>query len=89
LSTICGITSPARWSTTRSPGRTPSRSISSALWSVALVTTTPPTVTGVEPRDRRQLAGAADLDVDRLRSVVCACCGGNLCAIAQRGARPT
>ena len=39
------MTSPARCSTTRSPGRAPSRAISSRLCSVALVTTTPPTVT--------------------------------------------
>jgi hypothetical protein len=40
------MTSPARWICTVSPILTPSRSISSALCSVALVTTTPPTVTG-------------------------------------------
>ena len=45
-SSTCGITSPARWIVTVSPTRTSSRSISSSLCSVALRTTTPPTVTG-------------------------------------------
>ncbi len=45
-STICGMTSPARCRTTRSPMRAPRRAISSRLCRVALVTTTPPTVTG-------------------------------------------
>ena len=44
--TICGMTSPARWTTTVSPMRTSLRAISSSLCSVALETTTPPTVTG-------------------------------------------
>jgi hypothetical protein len=39
-----------------------------------------------QPRHRRQRAGAADLDVDLLSTVV-ACSAANLCAIAQRGAR--
>ena len=65
-STICGMTSPARCTTTVSPTRTSLRAISSSLCSVALETTTPPTVTGCSLRDRRQRAGAADLDLDRL-----------------------
>ena len=68
FSTICGMTSPARWSTTRSPGRTPSRAISSALCSVALRDDDAADRHRLEPRDRGQLAGAADLDVDRARA---------------------
>jgi hypothetical protein len=40
------MTSPARWIVTMSPTRTSSRSISSALCSVARATMTPPTFTG-------------------------------------------
>ena len=46
LITTSGITSPARRTTTVSPMRTSLRATSSALCSVALVTTTPPTSTG-------------------------------------------
>ena len=66
--TICGITSPARCTTTVSPMRTSLRAISSSLCSVALETTTPPTVTGCQLGDRRQRAGAADLDLDLVRT---------------------
>ena len=66
FSTTCGMTSPARWISTRSPTRTPSRAISSRIVERALATMTPPTPTGFSRADRRQLAGAADLDVDRL-----------------------
>lgn len=44
--TTCGMTSPARRITTLSPMRNPRRSISSALCSVALLTSTPATCTG-------------------------------------------
>ena len=44
--TICGITSPARWTTTMSPSRICLRLMSSSLWSVARETVTPPTSTG-------------------------------------------
>ena len=44
--TICGMTSPARCSTTVSPTRTSLRAISSSLCSVACCTMTPPTLTG-------------------------------------------
>ncbi len=44
--TTCGITSPARWTITRSPSRMSFRRMSSSLWSVALVTVTPPMCTG-------------------------------------------
>ena len=60
----CGITSPARWIVTVSPMRTSSRAISSALCRVAFCTTTPPTVDRLELRDRRERAGAPDLDLD-------------------------
>ena len=43
----------------------------------------------LEPGDRRQRAGAPDLDVDRLERWSSACSAGNLCAIAQRGVRET
>ena len=46
MPSTCGMTSPARWICTVSPTRTSSRSISSALCSVALATMTPPTLTG-------------------------------------------
>ena len=87
-STICGMTSPARCSTTRSPTRAPSRSISSALWSVALVTTTPPTVTGAS-RATGVSAPVRPTWMSIAVSVVSARSAGNLCAIAQRGVRPT
>ena len=44
--TICGITSPARWTMTMSPSRICLRLMSSSLCSVARVTVTPPTSTG-------------------------------------------
>ncbi len=44
--TICGITSPARWTITMSPSRMSLRLMSSSLWSVARETVTPPTSTG-------------------------------------------
>ena len=43
----------------------------------------------LEPRDRRQRAGAADLHFDRRATCVVASSAGNLCATAQRGARET
>ena len=78
------MTSPARWMVTVSPTRTPRRLISSSLCSVAFCTTTPPTVDRLELGDRRERAGAADLDLDILDDVM-AFSAGNLCAIAQRG----
>src|SRR5438876_790698 len=44
--TICGITSPARWTITSSPSRMSLRLMSSSLCSVARDTVTPPTATG-------------------------------------------
>ena len=40
---------------------------------------------GLQFGDRRQLARAADLDVDVLSRIVSACSAANLCATAQRG----
>ena len=85
---ICGMTSPARWMTTVSPTRTSLRLISSSLCNVALVTTTPPTVTG------SSLATGVNAPVRPtwmsmpLRMVI-ACWAGNLWAMAQRGERET
>ena len=86
--TICGITSPARRTTTISPMRTPRRVISSALCKVALVTVTPPTnnafnaATGViaPVRPTWKLTSS---------KVVMSSSGGYLYALAQRGARLT
>ena len=44
--TTCGMTSPARWTTTRSPTRRSLRAMSSWLCNVARLTVTPPTATG-------------------------------------------
>ena len=51
-------------SITVSPMRTSSRAISSALCRVAFCTITPPTRDRLELGDRRERAGAADLDLD-------------------------
>ena len=84
----CGITSPARRTTTRSPTRTSLRVISSWLWRVALVTVTPPTNTGSS-----RATGVRDpvrpTCTSIPRSVVTASSAGNLWASAQRGARDT
>ena len=88
LSTSCGITSPARWTTTRSPGRTPSLAISSRLCSVTLVTVTPPTRTGAS-RPTGVSLPVRPTWMSMLSSVVSACSAGNLCASAQRGALAT
>ena len=61
--TTCGITSPARWTITRSPLRMSLRRMSSSLWSVALDTVTPPTWTA-RARPGVEDACAADADVD-------------------------
>jgi hypothetical protein len=80
------MTSPARWICTVSPILTPSRSISSALCSVALVTTTPPTVTG-SSRATGVSAPVRPTWMSMAVSRVEAFSAGNLCAIAQRGLR--
>ena len=65
--TTSGITSPARRTITVSPSRTSLRRTSSSLCSVAYVTVTPPTEHGLEHRERRDDAGPAGVDVDRLQ----------------------
>src|SRR5207245_643795 len=78
--TTSGITSPARWITTRSPLRTSSLRTSSRLWSVARFTVVPPTRTGA--------SAATGVSVPmrptytRMSSiVVVACSAGNLHAV--------
>ena len=44
--TTCGITSPALTTITSSPSRMSLRTMSSSLWSVAILIVTPPTSTG-------------------------------------------
>ena len=83
-----GITSPARRIITKSPMRISLRSISSILCKVALLTVTPPTNTGLS------LATGVNAPVrptwnSTSTSSVISSCAGNLCAIAQRGARLT
>ena len=58
------MTSPARCTITMSPLRTSCRSISSALCSVARATIDAADIDRLEVGDRRQRAGAADLDQD-------------------------
>ena len=82
------MTSPARRTITVSPMRMSLRAISSSLCSVALETTTPPTVTG------SSLAAGVSAPVrptwiSMSSSLVVTSSAGNLCAIAQRGARET
>jgi hypothetical protein len=86
--TICGITSPARCTITLSPMRTSLRSISSSLCKVAFETTTPPTVIGSSFATGVR-APVRPTWIEMPLRVVTACSAGNLCAIAQRGARPT
>ena len=63
---ICGMTSPARCTTTVSPTRTSLRAISSSLCRVALETTTPPTVTGFSLATGVSAPVRPTLDLDRL-----------------------
>ncbi len=86
--TICGITSPARWTTTVSPLRTSLRSISSSLCSVARATITPPTLTGSSSATGVR-APVRPTWITMSRSFVRACSAANLCAMAQRGLRAT
>ena len=82
------MTSPARWTTTVSPTRTSLRAISSSLCSVALETTTPPTVTGLSLATGVS-APVRPTWISIASTTVVACSAGNLCAIAQRGLRET
>ena len=86
--TTSGITSPARRTTTVSPTRTSLRATSSWLCSVALVTVTPPTNTGAS-RATGVTAPVRPTCTSIASTVVSASSAGNLCAIAQRGARDT
>ena len=83
-----GITSPARRTTTVSPMRTSLRRISSSLCSVALVTVAPPTNTGAS-RATGVSAPVRPTCTSMSSKVVVASSAGNLCAMAQRGARDT
>ena len=62
--TMCGITSPARSTTTVSPLRTSSRWTSLKLCSVVLLMVTPPIRTGASTRRGSQRAGPADVDLE-------------------------
>ena len=64
LPTTSGMTSPARRTITVSPTRTSLASTWISLCSVALVIVTPGDGHGLEHRERRGLAGAADVDLD-------------------------
>ena len=86
--TTCGITSPARITTTSSPTRTSLRARSSSLWRVAVVTVTPPTWTGSSIAKGTRWPVRPTFQTTS-RRVVVAVVGGNFQAIAQRGSRPT
>ena len=84
--TTCGITSPARCTSTRSPGRAPSACTIASLWRLARRTTTPATSTAA------RCATGVSLPVRPTwipisSRVVSAVSGGNLQAAAQRGLR--
>ena len=66
FSTTCGITSPARWMRTRSPMRRPEPRDLVAVVERDVGDDDAADADRLQPPDRRQLAGAADLDVDRL-----------------------
>ena len=83
--TTSGITSPARRTITKSPGRTSLRATSSTLWSVAVVTVTPPTCTGSSTAYGVAAPVRPMWIAMSLSFVVCSS-GGYLYAIAQRGA---
>ena len=82
------MTSPARCTITVSPTRTSLRAISSSLCSVALETTTPPTVTGCSLATGVS-APVRPTWISIACTVVEARSAGNLCAVAQRGLRET
>ena len=82
------MTSPAFWRTTQSPIRMSLRRTSSRLWSVARATVEPATLTGV------MCATGVSVPVRPTYGTMSStnastCSGGNLNAIAQRGARLT
>ena len=86
--TTSGITSPARRTITKSPIRTSLRRTSSSLWSVALVTVTPPTKTGLSLATG-VIAPVRPTCTSMPSTCVIISCAGNLCATANRGARET
>ena len=86
--TTSGMTSPARRTTTVSPTRTSLRRTSSSLWSVALVTVTPPTSTG-DSRATGVIAPVRPTWTSIPKTVVISSWAGYLWAIANRGARET
>ena len=86
--TTSGMTSPAFWRTTQSPIRMSLRRTSSRLWRVARATVEPATLTGV------MCATGVSVPVRPTYGTMSStkastCSGGNLKAIAQRGARLT
>ena len=83
----CGITSPARVTTTSSPSRTSLRARSSSLCRVAVDTVTPPTWTGSSIANGIRRPVRPTFQTIRFSFVV-AVIGGNFQAIAQRGSRP-
>ena len=82
------MTSPARCTITVSPSRMSLRAISSSLCSVALVTTTPPTVTGLS-RATGVRAPVRPTWISIFSSTVVAFSAENLWARPQRGLRDT
>ena len=84
--TTSGITSPALRTMTVSPTRTSLRATSSGLWSVAIPTVEPPTNTGSSTANGVARPVRPMLTMMFLSTVVFSS-GGNLNAIAQRGAR--
>ena len=83
--TTSGMTSPALRTTTVSPSRTSLRATSSSLWRVARATVEPPTKTGVSEAKGVARPVRPMLTKIRSRTVVFSS-GGNLKAMAQRGA---
>src|SRR5439155_383642 len=82
----CGITSPARVTSTQSPSRMSFASIRSKLWSVAVVTVTPPISTGSSTA--YGLSAPVRPTLIRISlSFVTWTSGANLRATAQRGSR--
>ena len=86
--TTCGITSPARCTTTSSPSRMSLRRMSSSLCRVARSTVTPPTLTGSRTANGVSTPVRPTLTAISRRRVV-AVVGANLKAIAQRGSWAT
>jgi hypothetical protein len=82
--TICGITSPARCTTTMSPSRMSLRLMSSSLCSVARDTVTPPTSTGSSIAQGLSAPVRPTRIAILFRRVV-AVIGAHLYARAQRG----